>query len=208
MAQDANAVTGSGVQRRLVFVVFGPGGVGKGTLVSRLVAMREGLWLSRSWTTRPRRPGEPGDAYVFATTEQFEARLRAGGFVEWTRFPGNGRLYGTPTLDLPPGREGDDIVLEIETHGARQIAALYPDAVLVLVAAPSPEVQEQRLRARGDDDESVRRRLSVGAQEEAIGRSMARHVVVNDDLERASDQLAGIIDSCRQARGTNDRSAV
>ena len=201
-------MTGPALQRPLVFVVFGPGGVGKGTLVSRLMAMRDGLWLSRSWTTRARRPGEPEDAYVFATTEEFEARLQAGGFVEWTRFPANGRLYGTPTLELPPGREGDDILLEIETHGARQIAGLYPDAVLILVAAPSPEVQEQRLRRRGDDDESVRRRLFLGAQEEALGRSMAHHIVVNDDLERASGQLAGIIDSCRQERGTNDRSAV
>lgn len=193
---------------RLVFVIFGPGGVGKGTLVGRLMGMRHGLWLSRSWTTRARRLGETEGAYVFVTPEQFEARLRAGGFVEWTRFPGNGQLYGTPTLDAPLGHEGDDVVLEIETHGARQIAAMYPEAILVLVATPSREVQEQRLRGRGDDEDSVQRRLAVGAAEDLAGRAMAHHVVVNDDLERASGQLAGIIDACRQARGTNDRSGV
>ncbi len=201
-------VGNDGGREPLVFVVFGPGGVGKGTLVARLLRDRRGLWLSRSWTTRSRRPGEAEDAYVWATPEQFEARVSAGGFVEWTRFPGNGHYYGTPTLSPPEGRTGDDIVLEIETDGARQVAAMYPAACLVMVVAPSRAAQEQRLRARGDDDDSVRRRLAVGEQEEQTGRAMAHHVVVNDDLYRASEQLAGIIDACRRECGTKDRSAV
>ena len=179
----------------LIFVIFGPGGVGKGTLVARLLQMRENLWLSRSWTTRPRRPGEAEDAYVFTDRERFLARVQAGGFVEWTEFAGNGHLYGTPTLEAP---EGDDVVLEIEVDGARQVKAAYPHAVLVLVATPSREVQAQRLRARGDDEREVQRRLAVGEQEEDVGQKMAAHVVVNDDLERAAEELAGIVDVHRK----------
>jgi guanylate kinase len=177
-----------------IFVIYGPGGVGKGTLVSRLVASVGHLWLSRSWTTRPRRPSEPEDAYVFASREDFMARVEAGGFVEWTEFPGNGHLYGTPTLAAPPGF---DIVLEIEVDGAKQVSGRYAHAVLILVVAPSPEVQEERLRRRGDDAGSIERRLAVGAAEEMVGRSMAHHVVVNDEVGRAVQELAGIIASYR-----------
>jgi len=186
-------VTSSGAPR--VFVVYGPGGVGKGTLVARLLKVRDHLWLSRSWTTRRRRPNEAEAAYVFVTREEFLARVAANGFVEWTEFPGTGQLYGTPTLDAPPGH---DIVLEIEVDGARQVKARYPAAVLVLVTAPSREVQEQRLRARGDEEASVKRRLDVGVTEEQVGREMASYVVVNDDVGRASQELAGIIDHYRQ----------
>lgn len=188
-----------------LFVIYGPGGVGKGTLVAQLMKLRDHLWLSRSWTTRPRRPTEPEDAYVFATREAFMSRVKAGGFVEWTEFAGNGHLYGTPTLDPP---EGWDSVLEIEVHGASQVKQRYPHAVLVLVVAPSTEDQEQRLRARGDDEVSVANRLAVGVQEEKRGREMADYIVVNDEVERASQELAGIIDAYRQACGTSDRSTT
>jgi guanylate kinase len=179
-----------------LFVIYGPGGVGKGTLVSRLIACRDRLWLSRSWTTRARRPSEPETDYVFANRDDFMARVRAGGFVEWTEFAGNGHLYGTPTLEAPAG---DDIVLEIEVDGASQVKARYPHAVLVLVVAPSTEAQAQRLRARGDDEASVQRRLAVGTDEERRGREMADHVVVNDEVDRATEELAGIVDKHRQA---------
>ena len=185
-------------RKPLIFVIFGPGGVGKGTLVARLLQLRDGLWLSRSWTTRPRRPGEAEDAYVFTSPGAFEARLTAGGFLEWNRFVANGHLYGTPTLDPPAGR---DVVLEIDVNGAEQVARRHPEAILVYIAAPSPEVQGQRLRARGDDEASVDRRLQLGREEDRRGRAMAGHVVVNDDIEKASAQLAGIIDQYRQAGG-------
>ena len=114
----------------LIFVIFGAGGVGKGTLVSRLLDLRDGLWLSRSWTTRPRRPSEPQDAYVWVSREQFVDRVASGGFVEWNEFAGNGHLYGTPTMEPP---SGSDVVLEIDPQGALQVIKRYPDAVLILV---------------------------------------------------------------------------
>jgi guanylate kinase len=179
----------------LIFVIFGAGGVGKGTLVARLMGLRDGLWLSRSWTTRAQRPSEPESAYVFTTRQEFMDRVSAGGFVEWTEYPGNGRLYGTPTME-PPG--GSDVVLEIDPDGASQVKHRYPDAVLVFIAVPSVEVQAERLRRRGDDEASIEKRLLVGAEEERVGREMADHVVVNDDVERAAAELAGIIDLRRQ----------
>jgi guanylate kinase len=182
----------------VIFVIFGPGGVGKGTLVARLLQVRDGLWLSRSWTTRPRRPVEREDAYVFTTEDAFRRRVAEGGFLEWNEFVGNGHLYGTPSLEAPPGR---DIVLEIDVNGARQVARRHPDAVMVYIAVPSAEVQEQRLRARGDADAAVARRLALGAEEDVAGRELADYVVVNDDLERASLRLAGIVDECRAAHG-------
>jgi len=186
-------------------VVFGPGGVGKGTLVGRLLEARDFLWLSRSWTTRPRRPGEPEDAYVFVSREQFLERVAKGGFVEWTEFPGNGHLYGTPELTAPPGH---DIVLEIELDGAKQVKAAHPDAVLVLVTAPSREAQAERLRRRGDDEAQVRRRLEVGQEELRLGADLADHVVVNDELERAAEELAGIVDRYRKGRSCEPAAGV
>jgi guanylate kinase len=178
----------------LIFVVSGPGGAGKGTVVARLLEICPNLWLSRSWTTRPRRPGEAEDAYVFVDEATFLDKVASGGFLEWTRFSGTGHLYGTPTLEAPTG---DDVLLEIELDGAQQVKALHPDAVLVLITAPTIDERERRLRKRGEDDESVRRRLEVGSAEEKLGRAIADHVVVNNDAERAAREVAAIIKSYR-----------
>ena len=181
--------------RPLVFVVFGASGVGKGALVERLLSLTDNLWLSRSWTTRSRRPGEPEGAYVFTSPEAFMARAKAGGFIEWNKFSANGHLYGTPTLEPPPGQ---DVLLEIDLNGAEQVRRRYPEAVLVMVTAPSAQARAARLHKRGDDEAAIQRRLQVGAEEEEAGRQVADYVVVNDDLERAARELAAIVGKRRE----------
>ncbi len=132
---------------------------------------------------------------MFVTRERFMDRVAAGGFVEWTEFAGNGHLYGTPTLEPP---EGYDVVLEIDSQGAIQVKERYPEAVLIFIAAPSRDAQERRLRQRGDDEAGIEKRLAIAEDEEKLGREMADFVVVNDDLERASKELAGIVEACRR----------
>jgi guanylate kinase len=180
----------------LVFVISGPGGVGKSTIVERLVAGDPRLWLSRSWTTRERRPGEAPDAYTFVSREEFERKIDAGGFLEWTNFLGN--YYGTP-LPLPP--EGRDIVLEIEVDGARQVKAYRRDAVLIFVLPPSRDEQRARLHARGDEANKVDQRLRKAEEEEPVGRALADHVLVNDDLAATVEEMLRIVESARRDRG-------
>ena len=127
----------------LIFIVSGPGGVGKGTIVGLLAEQDSGLWLSRSWTTRDRRPGKVADSYTFTDRQSFEDRIESGGFLEWTNFLGH--YYGTPV----PERTGSrDVVLEIEVDGATQVKGQFPDAILIFVLPPSREENQRRLRGR------------------------------------------------------------
>lgn len=169
--------------------MVGPGGVGKGTVVRHLVARDPKLWLSRSWTTRPKREGEPEDAYVFVDQEQFEKAIANDLFLE---FAGRtlGHYYGTPRPDPPPSR---DLVLEIDVQGAEDVRAQHPDASVVLVVPPSREEQERRLRARGDDEASIRRRLATSEDEEVRARAIADLVVVNDVVDRAAQEIAAFL---------------
>lgn len=175
-----------------IFIVSGPGGVGKGTIVSALVARDRRLWLSRSWTTRHQRPGESASAYVFTDRASFERRIEEGGFLEWTSFLGN--YYGTP---MPVPEPGHDVVLEIEVDGARQVKALHPEAVLIFLLPPSRAEQQRRLRGRGDPEDKVDERLQKAVDEEPVGLAIADHVVVNDDLERTLGEMMDIISSHR-----------
>lgn len=150
------------------------------------------LWLSRSWTTRAQRDGESADAYVFVSREEFEHHIASGGFLEWTEFLGN--LYGTP---MPEVKDGRDIVLEIELHGATQVKQRHPDAILVFVQPPSREEQRRRLQGRGDSEEHVVERLQKAEDEERLGAEIADVIVVNDDLERAVAEIQGIISAAR-----------
>jgi guanylate kinase len=176
----------------LIIVVSGPGGVGKGTIVDALVERDPRLWLSRSWTTRAQRPGEPDSAYVFTTRDEFERRIADGGFLEWTEFLGN--YYGTP---LPEPTEGADVVLEIEVDGARQVKAIHPDALLLFVLPPTRAEQERRLRGRGDEPDTVVSRLRKAEDEEPVGIALADHVVVNDDLDATVTQMLKLINQAR-----------
>lgn len=176
-------------------MLIGPGGAGKGTVAERLVAKDPTLWLSRSWTTRGPRPGETADSYVFVDDDAFRAHVAAGGFLEWAEFLGH--LYGTPNPTAPPGA---DVLLEIDIQGARQVAAARPGAVVVLLLPPSPEVQALRLEGRGESTQQVARRIEKGIDEVRSGMDIAQHVVVNDDVERATGEVAGIVDRARSSR--------
>ena len=152
------------------------------------------LWLSRSWTTRARRPGETDEHYTFVDRVEFEKHAADGGFLEWAEFLGH--LYGTPLPEPPPGR---DVLLEIDLQGAAQVRDRDPDAVIVLLLPPSPAVQAERLRRRGDDEAEVAQRLETGAREEAVGRALTPHVVVNNDVDEAVAEVAGIVEAHRRA---------
>jgi guanylate kinase len=176
-------------------VLIGPGGAGKGTLAAELVAADPTLWLSRSWTTRPPRPGERDrHSYEFVDRAMFEAAVDNGVFFEWAEFLGN--LMGTP-IPRPP--DGADVLLEIDVQGAEQVLAKRPDATVILLLPPSVEAQAARLAARGDDEEHIARRVERGRHEVERGRQVAAFTVVNDDLRQAQGELAAIVDRTRTA---------
>jgi guanylate kinase len=159
------------------------------------VARDPTLWLSRSWTTRPRRPGEAEDAYVFVDEPTFRARIAEDGFFEWAEFLGH--LYGTPIDTVP---EGCDALFEIDVQGAEQVLAKRPRAVVILLVPPSTEVQAARLVARGDPADQVALRISSGLEEIRRARRLTSHEVVNDDVVRATTEVAGIVAAARSAR--------
>jgi guanylate kinase len=174
-------------------VLAAPSGTGKGTIVARLLADDARLWLSRSWTTRGRRAGEPEDAYVWVDEARFRAHADAEGFLEWAVVHGD--LKGTPMPDPPEGR---DVVLEIDVQGAEQVKRLHPDALVVFIRPPSREEQERRLRGRGEAGDVVARRLADAPAEEELGQRIADHVVVNDDVDRCVAEIQAIIEAARQ----------
>jgi guanylate kinase len=172
-----------------VFVITGPSGVGKGTLIRTLLERVPELELSVSATTRRPRPGEAQDVdYHFLSEDEFERRAQAGEFVEHARY--SGRRYGTLRSELEGKLAGrHPVVLEIEVQGARQIREAMPAAVQIFIAPPSEEALRARLVGRGTDDpEQVAARLETARQELRAQREF-RHVVVNDRLEDASAAL-------------------
>ncbi|MCL4446181.1 MAG: guanylate kinase [Actinobacteria bacterium] len=180
-------------------MLIGPGGAGKGTLARLLTSKDPHLWLSRSWTTRPRRPGEDDDAYVFVDRAEFEERARSGGFVEFAEFLGN--LYGTPWPQPP---DGSDVLLEIDLQGARQVLARYHDATVVLLVPPSTDVQRERMLERGDSLDQVQERLAKSKEEIEGGRAIARYVVVNSDIGASVAELEAIVEATRSGRREKD----
>jgi len=177
-----------------VFVITGPSGVGKGTLIRGLMEQLPQLELSVSATTRAPRPGErDGVEYHFLSPEEFERRVASGEFVEHAHYAG--RSYGTLRSELERRvRAGVPVVLEIEVQGARQVRAAMPEAVQVFIAPPSLPALRTRLIGRGTDDpEEVERRLQV-AEQELAAQPEFEHVVVNDRLDEALGRLAAIVE--------------
>nr|WP_249021029.1 guanylate kinase [Conexibacter sp. S30A1] len=184
-----------------MFVITGPSGVGKGTLIRALLERVPELELSVSATTRRPRPGErDGVSYHFLSPEQFAARVAAGEFVEWAQYSGN--RYGTLRSELESRlAAGVPVVLEIEVQGARQVRETMPEAVQVFIAPPSVQALRERLEGRGTDTaDQIRARLLTAEAEMAAQREFA-HVVVNDRLEQALEELVGIVQTELSAVG-------
>jgi guanylate kinase len=177
----------------MVFVITGPSGVGKGTLIRGLMERIPELELATSATTRKPRPGEQdGVDYYFLTPEQFAERVDAGDFVEHATYSGN--RYGTLHAELQRRvRAAAPVVLEIEVQGARQVRQSIPDSVAVFIAPPSLDALRARLVGRGTDSpDEVDERLRTAERELEAQPEFAR-VVVNDRLEEATDELEGIV---------------
>ena len=176
-----------------LFIVSAPSGTGKTTLVERLVEQMPGLRMSRSYTSRPARPGETdGVDYNFVSRERFEAMIAAGDFLEYADVFGN--LYGTCAADTERQlAEGRDVVLVIDVQGARQVRKRGLPATTIFVMPPSLDVLERRLRGRSKDSENaIQRRLEV-ARVEVAAFTEYDFLVVNDELTAAVDRLRGIV---------------
>ena len=187
------------MRRGKTFIICGPSGVGKGTVVARLLASDPKLYFSVSATTRPPRPGEvDGKHYHFLSREQFQRWIDEDAFLEHAEFVGN--LYGTPKLYVDKAMDqGRDVILDIEIQGAEQVHRQRPEAVRIYVAPPSWAELERRLIGRGTEDmEKVRRRLERGKEEFAVARDFD-YFVINDTVDRAVEELRAILlaEHCR-----------
>ncbi len=174
-------------------VITGPSGVGKGTLVSRLLAHHPQIWLSVSATTRAPRQGEQeGVNYFFFSRERFEQQVQEGGFLEWAEFAGN--LYGTPRQPVEQHlAAGRPVLLEIELEGARQVRRSFPAGFQLFIKPPSFEELERRIRGRGtDSEEAIQRRLQRARIELAAEQEFDA-ALVNGDLDQALMELESLL---------------
>lgn len=180
-----------------LFVVTGPSGVGKGTVLKRVLTELDKTYYSVSATTRNPREGEvDGVNYFFVTKEEFQSWIDQGRMLEHACYVGN--YYGTPEKPVQEHLDrGEDVILEIELQGALNVKAKRPDAVTVFIAPPSMTVLEDRLRGRGTEaEETIAKRMATARTEcDHVGEF--RYVVVNDDLDKAIDDLKSIIKACR-----------
>ena len=175
-------------------VLSGPGGVGKGTLAKELVERDEELILSQSWTTRPRRNDENPEAYKFVSPEEFLQHRENNGFIEWNEFLGE--FYGTP---VPEDSISQDILLEIDVAGGRQILEKHSETVLIFLDAPDVSEQRRRLVERGDDAIQIEQRIEEGDRERKDAESLGYFKVVNNDLNQAVEQIQEIISDKRNS---------
>lgn len=190
------ATPGTAAALARLSVITGPSGVGKGTLVSRLLERHPQIWLSISATTRAARPGEvDGQHYRFLTREAFEAQVATGGFLEWAEFAGN--LYGTPRQPVEEHlAAGRPVLLEIELEGARQVRRTFPAGYQLMIKPPSFEELERRIRGRGTDAEAAIQRRLERARVELEAEAEFDATLINGDLELsliALETLLGLV---------------
>jgi guanylate kinase len=178
-----------------VFVITGPSGVGKGTLIRELLQRVPALELSVSATTRaPREGEEDGREYHFLTPNEFEQRVEGKDFLEFATY--SGHRYGTLRSEVDRCLDaGRSVVLEIEVQGAQQVRAAKPDSVQIFIAPPNPAVLRERLMGRGTDStEAIDERLKV-AEQELAAQDDFDHQIVNDEVTRAADELVTVVRS-------------
>jgi guanylate kinase len=190
-----------------LFVVTGPSGAGKGTLIRALIERREDLEVAISATTRPQRPGEEnGRDYYFLTEEEFVAKIESGEFLEHVVYV-SGQRYGTLRSEVERiHADGKSVVLELETKGARAVRDAEPSAVTIFIAPPSFDELERRLRERATESSGeIDERLQL-AREQMQEAGDFDYVVLNDDVERAVTELDGIV--TREAAGVGRLSAT
>ncbi len=197
-AEDSNAASAT-VGCGLLIVVSSPSGGGKGTLIDRVLKTVPGVSYSVSYTTRaPRGTEENGREYFFVSTATFEEMIRRGDFLEWANVYGH--LYGTSRSQVERERAaGHDIILEIDVQGAASIRAAIDDAVSIFILPPSFELLRQRLVTRGTDSAADLEKRLHGAPAEVEQHKNFQYLILNDDINRASQQLAAVI-SAERAR--------
>ncbi|MFP4036132.1 MAG: guanylate kinase [Desulfobacteraceae bacterium] len=185
-----------------IYVVSGPSGVGKSSIIREVMALLEGLAYSVSHTSRKPRPGEmDGREYHFVGRDDFRRMIGQGGFAEWAEVYGD--YYGTSILEVEQKIErGLDLIMDVDVQGAANIRSRFRDCVLIFVLPPSMDVLAGRLKGRGADDEaSMTRRLEKAARE-MENASWYDYIIINQELNRASDELASIVkaERCRSSR--------
>jgi guanylate kinase len=193
----------------LLIIVSSPSGAGKTTLTTRLRERIPGLRFSISHTTRQRRPNEEdGREYHFVSRETFERLIQLEEFLEWAEVHGN--LYGTSRREVETARGSRGLIFDIDHQGARQIKSVHPDAVSIFILPPSMAVLERRLRGRATEDEAtVQRRFRV-AREEIAQYGFFDYLLVNGELEEATQNLVGIFraEECRRLRSAPRAEAL
>ena len=176
-----------------LIVISGASGVGKGTVVKKMMARRKNLYFSVSATTRPPRPGEvDGKDYYFVTRERFQEMIRRGEMLEYDEH--NMNFYGTPRAQVEEKRAKGHVLLDIEPVGARNVKNNYPEAELVFIMPPSVEELERRLRGRNDTPEDQITIRMERAKWEMAQRTWYDHVVVNDDAGRCAEEILSLIE--------------
>jgi guanylate kinase len=185
----------------LLYVITAPSGCGKGTLRRALLAQQPDIKFCPSVTTRPQRPGEiDGVDYIFVSVEEFMERKQRDQFVEWAEVYGN--YYGTPREDLEQALEqGHVVLLEKDVQGARTLRQAYPDGIFIFILPPSFEELQRRIRTRGTENDMEQRVRLDSARREIADLAGFDYVIINEDIERATDRLVAISLGERARRG-------